>query len=532
MDLNWLLIWMVGASCLLTVLQRLRSRTARWTQFTPPLVTATSLALACLTIYPIAGYVAGVIWAFLMLFPTIGMTWVSALLSKKRYRIAAVLARMVSLTSPWDGGWNLPKLVQAVRELERENYEQALSLLEQIGHLQTSIGRMAMIMRTRRVGNWLEFLEFAESWIAGHPPAADPLMLDAYLQALGETGHRPRLLAEFARLVRRRESEFPPFFLNVIRAKVAAFSGDVDLADHLLNVTLASFDQEFREYWLATAWLAAGNIEQANEFWSRLESSSDSRMRDAVRRRQVDGVLSITENPLSPQEEILLEEIAHLKLAETDYAIIEGQPRGRFWVTWGIAALLLVAFLFEIPGGTTNLDNLVKLGGMVIPVEVTPGQWWRVFAAGFLHYGVLHLLFNVGALLLLGRRLEKVWGPVNLLFGYCLAAFGSIALAPLLMQDATPYEPVVLVGASGGVMGILGGLIAHAGFGIWVSRSRVVIHEFQVLVSVVIVSFVFDSLTPNVSTLCHFLGLVIGLLYGILPGLLIIRQRSKRHARN
>lgn len=514
MDLNWLLIWMVGAACALTIERRLRSRPVRWVQLAVPIAMGLLLFLAILWNRDLAGYLVGAVCGLVMVLPNLGMAWINALIARKQYRFAAILARIVGWLRPFDGGRELPVMVRALNDLDRGNVDEAMVRLERIAGLNSATGRMALILRTRRLGNWEEFLPLAEQWSADCPPVNDALMLDAWFQALGETGHRDRLFAEYERIVSGRESDLPPVFLNVARAKVAAFAGDAALTEKLLAGPLKAFEQEFRLYWLATAMQAAGNSSGAEDLWVLLSGSADPRIRNAVRRRRTVPIPNIAESPLTPAEVELLARISRQKAAEAEFAVVTESPQGRLWASWTIAGALAAVFLCELPGGSEDLDNLVAMGAMVIPTEIRPGEWWRIATATFLHYGVWHLLFNVAALLLLGRRLERVWGSRTALACYLLTAFGSIALAPVFMTDATPDSPMVLVGASGGVMGIMGGLIAHAGFGALRFRSKIVKQEFQLLLTVVVVQLVFDSQTPNVSSTCHLLGLGLGILFG------------------
>jgi membrane associated rhomboid family serine protease len=100
------------------------------------------------------------------------------------------------------------------------------------------------------------------------------------------------------------------------------------------------------------------------------------------------------------------------------------------------------------PGNSTIYDRFA-----LIPVDVAHGQWYRLFTAAFLHYGVLHILFNMYALYLIGPQLEAVLGRLRFVALYVLAGVGggllSMALGPLNEQAA---------GASGAIFGLFGAL--------------------------------------------------------------------------
>ena len=82
------------------------------------------------------------------------------------------------------------------------------------------------------------------------------------------------------------------------------------------------------------------------------------------------------------------------------------------------------------------------------------GQWWRLFTSMFLHFGILHLAFNMWALWSLGPLAEKLFGSVYYFVLYLFAGLcGSVA--SLLWH---PY--LNSAGASGAIFGVLGGLLA------------------------------------------------------------------------
>ena len=82
---------------------------------------------------------------------------------------------------------------------------------------------------------------------------------------------------------------------------------------------------------------------------------------------------------------------------------------------------------------------------------------WQLASYAFLHGGLMHLGFNMLALVMFGAPLEYVWGPRRFLSyfavcvlgaGVCQLIVGSYAVA----HGAMPYPTI---GASGGVFGLL-----------------------------------------------------------------------------
>jgi membrane associated rhomboid family serine protease len=147
------------------------------------------------------------------------------------------------------------------------------------------------------------------------------------------------------------------------------------------------------------------------------------------------------------------------------------------------------------------------------------GDWHRILSSAFLHFGPLHVSLNLLGLLYFGRRLERSWGGLTLLGTYLLAALGSMALTPWLMDRAALSGPTILIGASGGVMGLVGALLAQTIVDLIRERSGPSVQEFVVLCTVVVLQSTFDANTPEVSSEAHLLGLGIGAGCGFLVNL-------------
>jgi membrane associated rhomboid family serine protease len=106
----------------------------------------------------------------------------------------------------------------------------------------------------------------------------------------------------------------------------------------------------------------------------------------------------------------------------------------------------LVGLAQCLPGDSLAAAGLVKKHYLI------DGEWWRLFTAPFLHGNILHFLLNGAALLYLGKRVEVFarWPhlPLVFLFSFCI---GGEASARFLAATS--------VGASGGLMGLLGFLL-------------------------------------------------------------------------
>jgi rhomboid protease GluP len=86
----------------------------------------------------------------------------------------------------------------------------------------------------------------------------------------------------------------------------------------------------------------------------------------------------------------------------------------------------------------------------------TDGEWWRLVTCMFMHFGIMHLAFNMWALYQVGHLVEKLFGRLL----YTLAYFGSGIFASLA-SIAWHGDKMWSAGASGAIFGIYGALLGY-----------------------------------------------------------------------
>ena len=208
-------------------------------------------------------------------------------------------------------------------------------------------------------------------------------------------------------------------------------------------------------------------------------------------------------------------EARHGSIRETESDALQQNRQQRLRSAPAVVILVLlniaVYFLELWRGALANPMTLHRLGSLDYFAVINKGEFWRLFTALFLHYNLLHLVFNLFALYVLGPPLEKIIGSLRFGFCYLIAGLGSTAgvVALTLLRVVQPAE---LVGASGSVMGIVG---AWAGFllrhrHIWQARQRLLN-----ILMIIVIQIAFDISTPQVSTSAHLCGLVSGFILGL-----------------
>jgi membrane associated rhomboid family serine protease len=83
-----------------------------------------------------------------------------------------------------------------------------------------------------------------------------------------------------------------------------------------------------------------------------------------------------------------------------------------------------------------------------------PFQPWHLLTYGFMHATFMHIFFNMFALFMFGSDIERLFGPRRYLTYYLACVVGA-ALMHLIVVRVAQLPPAPVVGASGGVFGIL-----------------------------------------------------------------------------
>ena len=116
-------------------------------------------------------------------------------------------------------------------------------------------------------------------------------------------------------------------------------------------------------------------------------------------------------------------------------------------VTYGILAVTVAIGISTLinPGSANFFFELFALDKRAL----AEGEYWRLLTVTLVHGGLMHLLFNMYALYIVGPIVEAMYGRVLFLAFYLLsAALGSVA--------SYLFVPAPSVGASGAVFGLFG----------------------------------------------------------------------------
>jgi rhomboid protease GluP len=158
--------------------------------------------------------------------------------------------------------------------------------------------------------------------------------------------------------------------------------------------------------------------------------------------------------------------------------------------------------------GDPSMQTLVDFGAKYAPYVFYRGEWWRLITAAYLHGGLLHILMNSWVLFDLGPQVNQAFGTPRFLSIYTVSSVTGF-LASLY------WSPSVSIGASAGLCGLIGAMIAYgtrerSAFGSAIRRQY----------SQWVIYLVIFGLLPgfNVDNAAHLGGLAGGFVLAYLAG--------------
>jgi rhomboid protease GluP len=500
MDANTVLAWMIGTwSAAIVATVYLRKGAKSWAVINAAVLGV--LALGMWAFRAQAGFVAAALWVPAVGAPMSGSVLLRRRVEAQRFADAARIAKMLCWMHPSAAWLSQAKWLEAFELEQRGETDRALEKLAVLAK-DPYAAQTAKALELRWQGRYAELRVWVEEPEQALVRRREPTILLSYFRALGELGDVDALARVYASEIEARPNAAGPQAALLL----AVFGGRVRATETLLLRRLAHMPEMAKSLWLLTARQRAGEdvTEELEDFARRAPIA----LQRVARERLARGVSRVAPTP---------EALATLARLDRDVASIPEVGLARSVATLTLAGLNLYVFAREIPGGTTNAQNLYGMGALLASSDFAETDAWRLAAAACLHLGALHAGLNVFALLLLGRQLEARVGSWRTVTIYVVAALGGNA-AYVAYIAWTHREPILIVGASGAIMGVVGALAVAA----WrrFRRDGTGLARRQVIgiASVPIFQVVFDAFTPQVAMAVHLFGLVIGAGVALLLG--------------
>ena len=181
-------------------------------------------------------------------------------------------------------------------------------------------------------------------------------------------------------------------------------------------------------------------------------------------------------------------------------AAVAPQPRTGSWspqrpggtpvVSYTLIAVNVAVFVMQL--ASRGLESKLSLW----PPAVAGGDYYRLITSAFLHYGIVHIAFNMYALYVLGPPLEEHLGKLRFAGLYGLSALGGSVVVYLF----SPLNAAT-AGASGAIFGLFGATLVGA------KRLNL---DVRWLVGLIVINLVITFTVPGISWQGHMGGLITG----------------------
>ena len=178
-------------------------------------------------------------------------------------------------------------------------------------------------------------------------------------------------------------------------------------------------------------------------------------------------------------------------------------------ITYALIAINVVVFILSVFN-----DAILPMFAVNRELIVNFNQYYRLFTGMFLHAGILHLLFNMYALYIIGMQLESFLGKAKYLIVYLLSGIGASMLSIFFSNSFS-------VGASGAIFGLMGALL-YFGYHYRVYLDSVVKSQ---IIPLIILNLILGFTISGVDNWAHIGGLVSGILATMAVG---VKYKSTR----
>ena len=162
-------------------------------------------------------------------------------------------------------------------------------------------------------------------------------------------------------------------------------------------------------------------------------------------------------------------------------------------VSWTIVGICVAVFGVQLLVGFDSVIRSYAMQPLAIGIA---DEWYRLFTSMFLHGSILHILFNMYVLIVLGPTLERILGHGRFLLLFVLSGLGG-SIVSYWLSEPTTFS----VGASGAIFGLMGALLVAG------RRLRFDVTMVLVLIAInLAIGFIFSGIDWR----AHLGGLVTG----------------------
>ncbi len=178
-----------------------------------------------------------------------------------------------------------------------------------------------------------------------------------------------------------------------------------------------------------------------------------------------------------------------------------------------IGVCVLIAVVSNLGENRAIIENFLfsrhYSRGLSLPPDILAGQYWRLITPIFIHFGIMHIVFNSLWLWDLGGAIERTSQTWKL---------GALVLGIGLVSNLAQYlyAGPLFGGMSGVVYGLLGYVWAQGRFN---PNARLILNQNIMIMMLVWFGLCWTGLLGAIANMAHTVGLIAGLLWGWLEAL-------------
>lgn len=187
-------------------------------------------------------------------------------------------------------------------------------------------------------------------------------------------------------------------------------------------------------------------------------------------------------------------------------------PDNKPLVTIVLLVIMVLIYSLQTLTDLLFLQDLPAAWGMKINQAILGGEYWRLVTPMFLHGSIYHLGFNLYALYILGRRIERFFGSYRFLLLFLVAGITGNLFSFIFTPDPS-------LGSSTAIFGLLAaeGVFIYQHRELFGDRSQIALRQ---IIQVAAINFLI-GLSPRIDNWGHFGGLIGGALFSWFAGPLL-----------
>jgi len=175
--------------------------------------------------------------------------------------------------------------------------------------------------------------------------------------------------------------------------------------------------------------------------------------------------------------------------------------------------LFMFVLMYLIGNGSTDSLTLYIFGAN-LKEAVVAGEVYRLLTCAFLHAGIIHLVFNMYSLFIIGNQVETYIGKFKFTLVYLISAISASLMSCLFTEGLS-------VGASGAIFGLLGSLL-YFGYHYRLYLGDVLKSQ---IIPLILINLMLGFMLSGVDNAAHIGGLIGGYLATMALG---IKGKSKK----